>query len=275
MKNLKAVFTLMIVGIVTSTLSVKAELSTDDYNRLRLVFSDAKISIMTDEEINKYLSYDLEGAKTESVFYKGTSNNNGSYTWTEISENEFANPELEIAPASSHTDDYATNYKALHLAAIDTGNGKNFIFYLDNLWKYIPAVRSFDVIGFRFYNVAVDDGTQSGVQFYRNKGSETMSSVSYSANGTNISKQANGFGISMNIVDNDIDYLELELDVEGIVAGTNPMVFGSYQHATNNVTLAQSKNYTISAAGMGGVINFDESLINTYDRMKGVNAQLS
>ena len=45
-------------------------------------------------------------------------------------------------------------------------------------------------------------------------------------------------------------------------------VYGTYQHATTNVSLATSKSYTISSSGLGGVLNHSYS--SYYGGMQGV-----
>lgn len=273
MSKMKMLMTLIVTGLVFSVNSVKA-ISDEEYNRLKLVFSDAKISTMSEEEKINYLTkYNLENAITSSVYFKGVSNNNNndSYTWTEITKEEYEQ-EKEIAPYSNY---YSTNYKEESLVALPfQSNSKYYTFTLYANWFAMPAIRSYDVIAMRFYNVALISDTQNGMQKYRKKGASSHSSVDYSPNGTNISKQDAGFGISMNLVDDSIDYLHLEINCEGVVSGTNPHVYGAYQHAVSNVTLAQSKSYTISGAGYGNVINFSTSVQNKYDGMRGVDIAL-
>lgn len=48
-------------------------------------------------------------------------------------------------------------------------------------------------------------------------------------------------------------------------------VYGSYQHAKTNVTLATSQSYILSSSGLGGVIAFNTNTIrNYYDGKRGV-----
>ena len=46
---------------------------------------------------------------------------------------------------------------------------------------------------------------------------------------------------------------------------------GTYQHAQSNVTLDQSKNYSINANGLGGGVEFASSVRGNYDGMQGVS----
>lgn len=52
---------------------------------------------------------------------------------------------------------------------------------------------------------------------------------------------------------------------------TGGTVYGSYQHATANISLANSKKYTISRTGYGGVFLFNSPVRSYYDAMGGVN----
>jgi len=201
MKKVKFAFLLAVVSLGIS--SVKAvNISSEDYNRLRLVFSEARISTMTEEEIEKYLELDLENVEQSKVYYKGVSRNNESYTWTEVTEDEYNNEESE--PYSLTV---TTNYKTFKLSTISSNDGDFHYLNLQTNWKVAPAVRSFDVIGFCFYNLAIYDGSQKGLQIYKKVGSSSYDTITYSPNGRNISKQDDGFGISMNLVDDDISSL--------------------------------------------------------------------
>ncbi len=51
-------------------------------------------------------------------------------------------------------------------------------------------------------------------------------------------------------------------------------VYASYQHAISNISLTNSKKYTISRQGYGGVLLFDSSVNSYYDGMSGVNISL-
>lgn len=268
MRKVKFAFLIAVTTLGIS--SVKAvDIKPEDYNRLRLVFSDARISAMTEEDVNKYLEYDLENAEKSTIYYKGVSKNNDSYTWKEVTEEEY-NSE-EVTPFSTTV---TTNYKTLNLSVFHNASDDVYDFYLQANWKYVPKVRSFDVIGFRFYNIAIINGSQTGTQAYKKKGEAYYDTIVYSANGKNISKQSNGFGISMNLVDDDIDDIELSIDASGLKSSSVSHVYGSYQHATENVTLAQSQQYTISAAGYGSVINFATAQEDKYDGMRGVEKAL-
>ena len=240
-------------------------------NRLRLAYEDERISIMSDAEKRYILdNYDLEHAKKETKSYYGTSNGrNKSYTWQEISNEEYEN--LDIHPTRAG-DMYETTAKQIKLTSINHQGMWSTVLHVN--WKVAPITRSFDVMGLRFQNVACLDNSEYGFQFYRPKGSSQRQNVSYSSNGTNIKKQLDGFGISMNLVNQDISELSVEIGADAIIACANPYIFGSYQHAVSNVSLAQSQDYNISSSGYGGVLNFSQQVMGNYDDMEGVYVYL-
>lgn len=270
MRYMKVIFTFIIIGVVLLVDCVHAEISEEDYNRLKLVYSDARISVMSEEEKQEKLQYDLENAIKSNKFYKGISYNNGSYTWTEIPKAEYDSVNPDVVPASTS---YETNYKSVSISATYFSGYYDICLYA--AWKIMPSARSYDVIGLRFYNVALVSGSHYGHQFYKKIGESNYNTITYAHNGTNIYHQDQGFGISMNLVNDNINALELEIGVIGMVSSSNPHVYGSYQHAVDDVTLTQSKYYTISAAGYGKVINFYPNIQHMYDGMDGVDIALS
>ena len=57
----KLIMTISILLVMIISTNVKAATLTDEeYDRLRNVFSDTRISLMSDEDAARYLSYDLE-----------------------------------------------------------------------------------------------------------------------------------------------------------------------------------------------------------------------
>ena len=134
------------------------------------------------------------------------------------------------------------------------------------LWKIMPAVRSFDVNGIRLSNMEVVNGTQQGKQVYTLNG--TTDFVQYNFNGTNIKNLSNGFGISMNLLNSNVTYLESTIDSSLGILAYPAGLFASYQHAIEDVSLATSQNYTIGV-GLGDVFVFNNGIGSKYDGMEG------
>lgn len=264
----KSIITTIIMLGIFLTSSVKgATLTGSEYARLKLIFSDLRIATMSDEDASRYLSYDLENSKKVNKYYRVMKTTNGTTT-TEISEEEATNATKNTATRGAS---YTTTYKNIQITATEMSTN-TYLIILDNLWLKSPYIKSYDVIAMRTDDATITEGTQEGTQAYiYTNGS--VGYVNYSNGGTNMVKASNGFGISMNLVDAANTY---ECTIEAIVTATTEWatVYGSYQHAATNVTLAQSKSYTISHNGYGKVINFATAVQNDYDGMQGVSIAL-
>ncbi len=264
----KIIMTISILFVMIISINVKAATLTDEeYNRLKNVFSDQRISLMTDEDAKRYLSYDLEHSNKVSKYFKVTETTNGTIT-TEVSKEEATNAAKEstVTRGSLHT----TSYKNIQITSSKI-SGNSYLIYLINDWLITPRVKSYDVIAMRTDDASTKAGSQSGMQAYTT--GAVTDTVNYSYNGTNMVLSSNGFGISMNLVDSASGFT---CEIEAIVTATSQWatVYGSYQHAMTAVTLAQSKSYTISHNGYGKVINFATAVQNDYDNMQGVSIAL-
>ncbi len=262
----------VLLGLIISINVKAANLTEEEYAKLRNVFSDERISIMSDADAERYLSYNLEETEKVSKYYKVTDTLNGTIT-TEVSEEEAtsaaeaATSEDGIMPAATY---YSTSYKNIVIYTSRLGTNSYFVF-VTNRWLITPTIKSYDVIAMRVDDATITAGTQIGTQLYTTNG--ISRGVDYSYQGTNMVLSSKGFGISMNLVD---AATEFTCDIEALVTATTEWatVYGSYQHAAINVTLAQSKSYTISHNGYGKVVNFATGIQNAYDGMKGVSISL-
>ncbi len=128
-------------------------------------------------------------------------------------------------------------------------------------WLTTPIVKSYDVMAIRWTagNIGITDawGEQVCEKYQM-----------YSFNGSNMVNKSNGIGISMNLFDNG-STPKLALYIYSNKNGGT--YYGTYQHAVRSVTLAQSKSYTFSSSGLGGVLNYSDSIGSYYDNMQGVS----
>ncbi len=138
-------------------------------------------------------------------------------------------------------------------------------------WTAVPNVKSYDVLALRTEGVNFNMSSLSGTQSYLKDGSSGAVGYLYTTQNTKMFN--NGVGISMNLVDGATNFM-LSMSVIYNITGSYPHVYGSYQHATNNVSLAQSQKYSLSKSGYGGVILFDSSVKGYYDQMNGVDVAL-
>ena len=249
-------------------------ISMTDYNLLTNIYSDAYIQTMTNEDYGNFKAKNINInnlVKSEKYYKTEIDHLNNVVTNTEVTENEFNNynPNVQTLSVSNFVE---TQYKKLSLTLSDNHNGYGDIF-VGLLWKMIPSTRSFDVIAVRYVGMTDVDGTQIGRQIWGTNGNYTY--VNYGWNGTNINRQDNGFGISMNITnDSTINYLENYIESAVEFTGNFQWAGASYQHATSNTTLAQSKSYTLAENGKNGVILFTGNIGEKYDNMPGVYCEL-
>ena len=249
-------------------------ISMTDYNLLTNIYSDAYIQTMTNEDYENFKAKNINInnlVKSEKYYKTEIDHLNNVVTNTEVTENEFNNynPNIQTLSVSNFVE---TQYKKLSLTLSDNHNGYGDIF-VGLLWKMIPSTRSFDVIAVRYVGMTDVDGTQYGRQIWGTNGNYTY--VNYGWNGTNINRQDNGFGISMNITnDSTINYLENYIGSAVEFTGNFQWAGASYQHATSNTTLAQSKSYTLAENGKNGVILFTGNIGEKYDNMPGVYCEL-
>ena len=249
-------------------------ISMTDYNLLTNIYSDAYIQTMTNEDYENFKAKNINInnlVKSEKYYKTEIDHLNNVVTNTEVTENEFNNynPNVQTLSVSNFVE---TQYKKLSLTLSDNHDGYGDIF-VGLLWKMIPSTRSFDVIAVRYVGMSDVDGTQYGRQIWGTNGNYTY--VNYGWNGTNINRQDNGFGISMNITnDSTINYLENYIESAVEFTGNFQWAGASYQHATSNTTLAQSKSYTLAENGKNGVILFTGNIGEKYDNMPGVYCEL-
>ena len=122
-------------------------------------------------------------------------------------------------------------------------------------WKNNPNVRSYDVIG------AYLDGVE-----LMSTPSTTAANTSSSNTSLEMVSDLNGFGISVKLPTGGNNMMVSQY----FRVSTGGTVYGSYQHATATISLANSKKYSISRNGFGGVFLFQSSVRDYYDAMGGV-----
>ena len=260
------------ISYITNQNGVRISMS--DYNLLTNIYSYAYIQTMTSKDYENFKAKNINInnlVKSEKYYKTEIDHLNNVVTNTEVTENEFNNynPNVQTLSVSNFVE---TQYKKLSLTLSDNHNGYGDIF-VGLLWKMIPSTRSFDVIAVRYVGMTDVDGTQIGRQIWGTNGNYTY--VNYGWNGTNINRQDNGFGISMNITnDSTINYLENYIGSAVEFTGNFQWAGASYQHATSNTTLAQSKSYTLAENGKNGVILFTGNIGEKYDNMPGVYCEL-
>lgn len=245
------------------------------YQWMKDYLSDYRIRNMTQDEYNKTLSLNHRLVnRTEKYFVTNTLISRNKLMeplsiTTEITEEEYANFEINrwACVGDDDEDCWETNAKKLVLSvgcALDSN--VNCGFYIQNEWKTNPSVRSYDVIAVRWTGLTMTEMDSYQYTYINGLQEET----NYTSSSNNVKINSNGVGVSMNLYNNG-ELFVMDLDVRG--TRTSSMdVFGTYQHATSSVTLAQSKSYTFDASGLGNVLYYSNSTIrNKYDGMQGVS----
>lgn len=264
------------------------ELTEVQYNNLLKGFSHDTINTMSEEMIN-ILKDDSNIKKITTTKYVETSTRyiNGhplNVSERQLSMNEFnASPSTSIIVPSSNSrfaaNDYVeTNYKKITLDVTYGASVSTKFVTLTNIWKTIPKTKSFDVLAIAPGAASASfnfSGHRSGYQKWDGN------TVNYDVNSDNW-KLVNsntvwkkGLGLSQNLVDNTTTSLENSITVVFLCGADLFPVRASYQHATSDVTLAQSQNYTLGTDGMGNLIKFASSIASKYDNTPGLYAVLT
>ena len=123
------------------------------------------------------------------------------------------------------------------------------------VWKGTPAMRSYDVMGAYLSSVSLKTSPTTTVDY----------STGYFY-AEDIKKESNGFGVTIKLPDSGTNITL----TQSYITSRGGRVYGSYQHALDRVTFADSQNYTINYGGYGYVFVFPYSVGQHYDMMDGV-----
>lgn len=186
---------------------------------------------------------DVNASTSSMTKYYKTTMNNGKYLTKEISAYDYINvPKFELM-----NNEVNTEYKRM---TIRVQNNKVI---LNLSWKKTPNYLSYDVIALNSDNIYFNNTSIIGYQ--RN----SINVIDYQSNSQNTRIFANGFGISMNLVDNANEHtLILQANISS--NSRTGRIYGNYRHARNNISLTNSLNYYLS----NGNINFYNSTIDSY-----------
>ncbi len=154
---------------------------------------------------------------------------------------------------STRSPSHETPYKKLAIGASCTNE---CLVSIVTTWKVNPGIRSYDVIGAYLSNVSLNSHTVTVV--YSSVGTTTYN---------NLKTAYNGIGNSVKLPNSGSNI------VVNMIFTTTPggFIYGSYQHATENITLLVSKNYNFSLGGYGSVFSFYGNAIGKFDGMAGVD----
>lgn len=123
-------------------------------------------------------------------------------------------------------------------------------------WFKNPTVRSYDVLGAYLKDTKLLTEPRTYLE-----------STSSTINSNEIVNQSTGFGVSIKLPTNASNIMLYQY----YTVSKGGTIYQSYQHAKSSISLVNSKKYTISRSGYGGVFLFNSSVKNKYDGMGGVS----
>ncbi len=140
-------------------------------------------------------------------------------------------------------------------------NGSTYRYKNKLLWKLIPSVRIYDIIGIGFYASVRPSGTPSFSQYYCNPSGCTTST----SRTTQIF--SNGTSATFKLPSGTLSALDQTFYFD--VAKTNPnstiisqLAAGDYAHATTSTTLSNALNHQVIQTS--GIV-LDSSIVGNYD----------
>ena len=174
-----------------------------------------------------------------------------------LGDKSILNSEIETnvyIPISLYGSSHSTNSKTIKISKINSSIYSIITVVVD--WKTSPKIRSYDVIGANLANINLIDIIETSVY------SDNVKSSS-----NNYLIKSNGFGVSIKLPSSGTN-IKLTQSYRVLGSGT---IYASYQHATKNISLANSQKYSISSDGFGKVFLFDSSIRSSFDAMGGVD----
>ncbi|MGN1371127.1 MAG: hypothetical protein ACI4XM_02445 [Candidatus Coprovivens sp.] len=247
-------------------------ISQENYDKIKDLLKDDEIENI-DANIYDKIKNSEKAVAYETTIIKTEYIKIGNDTFVidqEIIGNDNLN-DISVTSATEGSVVHTTNYKQLHLWVFSNSDG-TYTFVIQNSWKKIPSNKSFDVLAFRWEgNVTENKNTIYGEQNYKTSTSQVNPPyIEYQYGNGNYKYESNGVGLSQNLVNGDYYYVN-QLEITASCSGTIK-IYGTYQHAQGNLTLLDSKSYSISSGGLGNVLYYSNSTIrNTYDNMQGLS----
>lgn len=245
MKKMAFGLLLLIISIIGITKNVYAsenvfyttpngiELTEEEYKFLTTFFWKEYPDIMTEEQYQDFVSRDL---LTKQLKIKKV----------EIPDSPFGNP----TRSPSHSDPA----KTLQIGSICSTTCYTS---LVATWTASHFTRSYDVIGAYFSGNALSSHQATYVY------SDATGAISYN----NLKTATNGIGNSVKLPSVGENII-VNILFNATPGGT---IFGSYQHAMQDVTLPVSQEYNFSLGGYGSVFDFYGNAVGKYDQMAGVD----
>ena len=180
---------------------------------------------------------------------------------TEITEEEYEAVDTSVSNIvqTRLSTTIETTYKKMTTQIY--ANGSTYRYKNKLLWKFIPSVRSYDVIGIGFYASVRPSGTPSFSQYYCNSSGCTTSTSRI----TQI--WSNGTSATFKLPSGTLTSLDQSFYFDVVKTNPNSTIIdqvaaGDYAHATTTVTSTNAlKHEVVQTSG----ILFESSVIGSYD----------
>ena len=172
-------------------------------------------------------------------------------------ENEIKTVEIKDNPIALYgVAEHTTSYKSLKLTV---SCESDCLVAVSLQWLKLPKIRSYDILGFYLENanVIIDTDVIVDTNFGR-----TYHSID--------KRSSTGIGTSFKIP-TAVEYLNIS---QNLIVEKGGIARASYQHASKTISEANSKKYTFSKTGVGGVFNFGSGIQSYYDCMNGVKLDI-
>jgi hypothetical protein len=265
-------------------------LTEDNYEYLLNDYSKEVIAKFTKEDLEILLAPDYKEVGYAEKYYKVTYTKNAkgevlSTNTKEVSKNAYLNGitlnSLQTkSSCGTNCVYYETTYKKLTLTINYGASVSVTKIDVKNEWKIIPAVKTFDIIGFKItssnasYWLFNTGSTYVAKQIYY--GNTINYSYDTSASGNTV-RNFNGVGQVMDIVNTTSSSLKNTMTMYLWGSPDGLSINASYQHATNTSitkTKAKSVSFGGGASGytiLGGTFKYTNTIASYYDNMLGVS----
>lgn len=269
---MKKIFLILVLFFCFGCVNAKGinqnvDISDDGYEKLSNFMSDYEISMINQNTYDMFMNNDVvsyESIIVETTYYANYISLPQKVNEKVMSVDEYAN---NLSNGNlfrySSSDVVETNMKYIRLTIL--GNGKDGLtFSLTNEWLSMPKYKSFDVIALRW----TGDFSLSSYKGYQLTNGNSGDIYYYEGN-SNYKTATKAIGLSQNLVDSATT-IDNELYASG-TCSSGGTIYGTYQHAQGDITLATSKLYNFSSSGMGGVLSFYGNASGIYDNTKGLS----
>lgn len=200
--------------------------------------------------------------KISEFYWEGYQDNLSSEDFEFLKNNGLFENEIKTIEINDNnynllsTEEHTTASKSLKM---NTSCSSNCLVSISLNWINLPKIRSYDILGIYLDNTSV-----------LNISDVTIDTNNAQSNYAYTNKATNGIGTSFKLPTN-VTYLKI---AQTLLVEKKGTIKASYQHAKKNISYANSKKYSFSKSGIGGVFSFNTGIQSYYDCMNGVELKL-